>query len=125
MSENPDLEDFAAEWFNVAKTVVQRIGEDPEIVAMREHYQANGAVTMENRSSFIAIANRIKNAVIAELYGPKGSDQFAVFHKRWRHWYDHKGVISPGQAGRRLTNEEHIVYSSTPEAEEFFRNMEK
>jgi hypothetical protein len=115
---------FATEWFALAKTIVERIGQDPEIIAMRKDYQEKGQLTLDQRGQFIAVANRIKGEVMHGEYGPDGSDTYKQFTERWRHWYDNKGVVSNSQVGRRLTNEEHIVYSSTPDAEEFFRNME-
>ncbi len=115
---------FAQEWFNLAKKVVDRISLDSEIKEMKKDYLANKSLSFEQKSRFIAISNRVKYEVMHELYGAEGSESFNQFSDRWRDWYNSKGVVSNSQLGRRLSNEEHIIYSSTPEAEEFFRNME-
>lgn len=124
MNPSPDSEKFAQEWFDLAKKVVDRIALDSEILEMKKDFLAHKNLTFEQRSKFISIANRIKYEVMHELYGADGTDSFVQFSDRWREWYNSKGVVSNSQLGRRLTNEEHIIYSSTPEAEEFFRNME-
>lgn len=123
MDATPKSEKFALEWFDFAKQVVDRIALDPEILAMKEDFLKDRRLSLEQRSQFIAIANRIKYEVMYENYGDEGTDTFMRFTERWREWYDTKGVVSNSQAGRRLTNEEHIVYSSTPDAEEFFMNL--
>lgn len=124
-STDPKVQDFESEWFEFATKVVNRIAKDPEIVSMWDLYKAGNKLSLEQRSQFIAVANRIKMEVMHETYGVDASESFETFKERWKHWYNHKGVVSTNQIGRRLTNEEHIVYSSTPEAEEFFINMEK
>lgn len=124
-SADPKVQEFESEWFKFATVVVNRIAQDPEIVPMRELYKSGGKLSFEQRSQFIAVANRVKMAVMHETYGADHSEDFEKFKERWKHWYNHKGVVSTGQIGRRLSNEEHIVYSSTPEAEEFFINIEK
>jgi hypothetical protein len=121
----PNPKEFQDEWFEVAHRVVRRIAQEPEILAMKEDYKAHKALTLEQRSQFISVANKVKGVVMHEIYGPEGSEDSAAFTKRWRTWYDTKGVVSADQGERRLTNEEHIVYSSTPDAEEFFLNLEK
>jgi hypothetical protein len=91
---------------------------------MHKEFRASGQLSFEQRSQFIAITNRVKSEVIHETYGPDGSEGYLAFKARWRYWYDTKGVVSTYQGDRRLTNEEHIIYSSTPEAAEFFLNFE-
>ena len=124
MHASPDTVKFAEEWFDLAKKVVERIALDSEIMGMKKDFLAHKSLSLEQKSRFIAITNRIKYELIHELYGADGTDSFIKFSLRWREWYDSKGVLSDSQFGRRLTNEDHIIYSSTPEAEEFFRNME-
>lgn len=116
---------FQEEWFNLAKVIVARVAADPEIVAMYDDFKASKSLTFEQRSQFIAITNKVKGQVLHETYGPEESDSFKQFQARWRNWYDTKGVTSALLGDRRLTNEEHIVYSSTPEAVEFFINIER
>lgn len=123
MTSDSSTNEFQAEWFELARKVVARIAADPAIADMRAYYAAHGSLTLEQRSEFVAVANRVKTAVMHEAYGPEGSPEFEEFTARWRHWYDTKGVSSTDQGDRRLTNEEHIVYSSTPDAEEFFSNL--
>lgn len=123
MHANADFVKFAQEWSDLAKQVVDRIALDPEIVEMKADFLAHKSLSLEQRSRFIYVANRIKYEVMHEQYGDDGTDSFAQFSDRWRKWYDSKGVVSNSQFGRRLTNEEHIIYSSTPDAEEFFENF--
>ncbi len=123
MSHDADPKIFEREWFDLAEQIVKRISEDGLIQELNRVFKTNGSLTLEQRSDFIAIANRIKYEVIHETYGEDGSSSFIQFRDRWRHWYNHKGVASTAQAGRKLTNAEHIVYSSTPDAEEFFKNV--
>lgn len=125
MSPDPSTNEFQAEWFDLAKKVVARIAADPVIAGMRASFTEHGSLTLEQRSEFVGVANRVKSAVMHEVYGPEGSSEFEEFTRRWRHWYDTKGVSSTNQGDRRLSNEEHIVYSSTPDAEEFFSNLQE
>lgn len=123
MTEELDSQKFAAEWLDVARQIVARIYQDEVVQRLHEEYVAHGSFTLEQRSDFIAIANKVKGAVLHELYGPDGSASFEEFQARWRNWYDHKGTLP--QENRRLTNEEHIIYSSTPDVEEFFSNFDR
>lgn len=123
MTSDSSTNEFQAEWFELAKKVVARIAADPAVAEMRAYYAEHGSLTLEQRSEFVAVANRVKTAVMHEVYGQEGSPEFEEFTARWRHWYDTKGVSSTDQGDRRLSNEEHIVYSSTPDAEEFLSNL--
>ncbi|MBP9686922.1 MAG: hypothetical protein KBD66_03955 [Candidatus Doudnabacteria bacterium] len=123
MTSDSSTTEFQAEWFELAKDVVARIAADPAVAEMRAYFREHGSLTLDQRSEFVAVANRVKSAVMHEAYGPEGSTGFEEFTRRWRHWYDTKGVSSTDQGDRRLSNEEHIVYSSTPDAEEFFANL--
>ncbi|MBL8031178.1 MAG: hypothetical protein JNK33_02545 [Candidatus Doudnabacteria bacterium] len=123
MSDALDSQKFAAEWLDVAQQIVARIYAEEAVQRLHESYATHGSFTLEQRSDFIAIANRVKSTVLHELYGPEGSSSFQEFQLRWRNWYDHKGTLP--QENRRLTNAEHIIYSSTPDVEEFFSNFDR
>lgn len=123
MTDGLDSQKFAVEWLDVAQQIVARIYTDEVVQRLHEDYVAHGAFSFEQRSDFIAIANRVKGEVLHELYGPDGSTSFQDFQGRWRNWYNHKGTLP--QENRRLTNEEHIIYSSTPDVEEFFSNFDR
>ncbi len=124
MTSDPKTNAFEAEWFDLAKKIVSQIAADPEIMEMRASFAETHTLTFEQRSQFVSIANKVKAAVMHEVYGAEATPEFEEFKERWRNWYDNKGVTSTNQGLRRLTNEEHIVYSSTPDAEEFFSNLE-
>lgn len=123
MTDGLDSQKFAAEWLEVAQQIVAKIYQDEVVQRLHEEYAAHGSFTLEQRSDFIAIANRVKGTVLHELYGSDESPSFVEFQGRWRNWYDHKGIHP--QENRRLTNEEHIIYSSTPDVEEFFSNFDR
>lgn len=116
-------EAFESEWFMLAEKVCERIYRQPEIQEMKNHFTKDGRLTEAERSNFIAIANRVKYDVIHEQFGDKGSQEFEEFRKVWLHWFNNKKGTSEQLHGRRLTNAEHIVYSSTPDPDEFMSNF--
>lgn len=117
-----DPKKFEEQWFALAEVVCQRIYNVPEVKAMKARIAGSGHLTLEESSDFISIANRVKYEVIYEMVGPKTSSTYAAFEQAWRNWFDHKTRTSEQLAGHKLTNAEHIVYSSTPDPEEFLLN---
>lgn len=115
-AENKKFED---EWLIVAKEICHRILEVPEIKAMRDSLKSTGFLTVEQRSAFIGVANKTKYDIIYEKYGKPGTDTFEEFNARWKAWFNDKDSDTVSHWGRRLTNEEHIIFGSTPDPEEF------
>ena len=113
---------FEEQWLKIAEEVCSRILVVPEIQTMRERVKAGVILTPEDRSDFISISNRVKYEVIHELFGLYGTDGFKVFREAWKHWFNNKNAPKFQLEHRRLTNAEHIVYSSTPDPEEFLTN---
>lgn len=112
---------FEEEWIGVAKEIAKRILELPEIKELKNNLNNNGFLSVEEKSQFIAITNKVKYDVIYEKYGKPESDTFEKFNQRWKAWFNNKGTESESRWGKKLTNEEHIIFGSTPDAEEFLR----
>lgn len=123
MQVSHDSTTFEKDWFTLAEKVCQHIYEQPNIQAMVEQFKAGKRLTEDERSDFISTANRVKYEVIYAEYGEKGSETFEEFKTAWKHWFNNKKGTSEQLNGRRLTNAEHIVYSSTPDPEEFLSNF--
>lgn len=124
-----DIQDNAAafeqQWFSLAETICEHIYGQPNIQEMAARFREGKRLTSEERSEFISTANRIKYEVIHERFGDKGTEEFEQFRQAWKHWFNTKKGTSEQLNGRRLTNAEHIVYSSTPDPEEFLANFSK
>lgn len=118
-----DAQKFELEWRALAEQICLRIYQTPEVQAMKADFDANGRLSFEQKSRFIAIANEIKYEAIYEKYGVKGSDGFKNFTRHWQHWFENKGLPGEEQQNRKITNSEHIIYSSTPDPEEFIANF--
>lgn len=114
-----DSDEFQKQWFALAEDICKRIYDEPAIQELKDHFKNGQRLTPEERSSFISTANRVKYEVIQERYGKMGTAEFAEFEKAWKHWFNNKKGTSEQLNGRRLTNAEHVVYSSTPDPEEF------
>ena len=116
---------FETEWHEIADAVCNKIYQNPDIQTMKDEFDEKHTLSPEQRSSFIAIANKLKYEVIYEKFGAHDTQGYDEFVKRWRHWYDNKGVHNQATLDRKLTNAEHILYSSTPDPEEFLSNYTK
>lgn len=118
-----DTQTFETLWVELAQQICHSIYAEPEIQEMKIRFQSKGMVTLQDRSDFITIANRIKYKVIHEIFGPQGSEGYKKFQNAWQHWFNTKTVPKFQTEHRQLTNAEHIVYSSTPSPEEFLVNV--
>ncbi len=121
MALTPENQSFENEWLQVAKEICRRILELPEIQNMRETLKAAGFLTVEQKSTFVGIANKVKYDVIYEKYGKPGTNTFEQFNARWKCWFNDKDGDTVSHWGKRLTNEEHIIFGSTPDPEEFLK----
>ena len=119
MALTPDNHAFETEWLEVARDICRKILENPEVKQMKESLKASGFLTVEQRSSFIGVANKIKYDVIYEKYGKPGTDTFEEFNVRWKAWFNNKDGETVNHWGKKLNNEEHIIFGSTPDPEEF------
>lgn len=119
MATNPVNLEFEKEWMALAKQVCQQILEVPEIKNMKEYLKKNGFLTVEQRGEFIGVANKVKYDLIYEKYGKPGTATFEEFNTRWKAWFNDKDSDAVSHLGKHMTNEEHIIYGSTPDPEEF------
>lgn len=124
MQASMDASEFEKAWKELAEVVCLRIYKEPEVQEMKKTFDAKHSLTYEQKSAFISIANRIKYEVIHERFGADGSPEYEAFKKAWEHWFDNKQTTSKQFEGRRLTNAEHVLFSSTPNPEEFLSNFE-
>ena len=115
-----DTQIFEKEWIELSKKICERIYAEPSIQEMKSRFQSSGIVSSQDRSDFITVANSVKNRVIAELFGPESSEEHKKFKEAWQHWFNTKTAPRFQLENRKLTNAEHIVYSSTPSPEEFW-----
>lgn len=118
-----DTRMFEAQWTELARQICQRIYAEPEIQQMKFRFQNSGVVSLQDRSDFITIANLVKYKVIHEIFGAEGSQGYTKFQEAWQHWFNTKTAPKFQLEHRKLTNAEHIVYSSTPSPEEFLINV--
>lgn len=119
MPLSTENQEFEKTWLADAKEICQRILDNSEIKTMKDSFRATGFLTVEQQSAFIGVCNKIKYDFIYEKYGQSGTPEFEQFNARWKAWFNDKGSDTVSHWGKRLTNEEHIIFGSTPEPEQF------
>jgi hypothetical protein len=123
MNKGFNISEFEDAWRNLSIEISQAIYVIPEIQGLKNSLQANGFLSLEEKSQFIDLCNKTKYKVIQKKYGQEGTEGYYKFSEDWKAWFQSKGVESAHSKGQR-DSVEHIMFGSTPDPEKFLLNFE-
>jgi len=121
--KNSNFQTFDAEWVDLAKEICQTIYTNPRTQEIKHSLQKNGFLTLEEKSEFINICDKIKYDIIYATYGDENSPGYKQFSENWGEWFQQKGVGSSQNRGQR-NSVEHILFGSTPDPTQFLLHFE-
>lgn len=121
---NMDVSQFENEWTDLATQICRAIYHHPRVEELKAALTKNGFLTLEEKSDFINLSDKIKYEMIYSKYGPEVSQGYKDFSEAWKQWFQFKGVSSAKDRGQR-NSVDHILYGSTPDPVEFLMNFEK
>ena len=119
-----DVEGFEKEWRVLGEEICQAVFKNPDIQQIKANFQQNGFLSLEEKSQFINICDRIKYELIYRKYGAEGTEGYKQFSNSWQAWFQAKGVKSQ-KPNEQRTNVDHILYGSTPDPEQFLNGFEQ
>jgi hypothetical protein len=119
-----NFEEFDAQWLELGKEICQKVYNNPRVKEIKQSLVTNGFLTLEEKSEFINISDRVKYEVIYAKVGPDGSDGYKAFSEAWKNWFQKKGVESSHNRGQR-NSVEHILFGSTPDPVQFLNHFEQ
>ncbi|PIR96161.1 MAG: hypothetical protein COT92_02495 [Candidatus Doudnabacteria bacterium CG10_big_fil_rev_8_21_14_0_10_42_18] len=119
-----DVSEFEKQWRILSAKICQTIYIKPEIQELKKVLQSKGFLSVEEKSQFIDICDRIKYEVIQKQYGNEGTGSYKEFSEQWKEWFQNKGVESEHSKGQK-DSVEHIMFGSTPDPARFLMNFEQ
>jgi hypothetical protein len=124
--ENPNqaIVKFEQEWRELASEICQKIYTTKEAQGIKHQLQKNGFLSLEEKSAFIDLCDKVKYDVIFSKYGKEDSEGYGDFSESWKQWFQQKGVESENNRGQR-SSVDHILFGSTPEPEKFLLHFEE
>lgn len=122
-NKGPKFDEFDQEWLQLGRKICQKIYTNERVQEIKNSLQKNGFLTLEEKSEFINLCDKIKYEVIFEKYGQENSEGYKVFSSAWKDWFQQKGVESSHDRGQR-NSVEHILFGSTPDPEQFLLHFE-
>jgi hypothetical protein len=123
MPDLANVEEFEKEWIAISEEVIRRIFESEDIQRLKNKLRSEGHLTIEDRSDFINIVDKIKYDVIFRKYGPADSEGFKSFTRHWEKWLAAKGVARSKPQNLFEENINHLLFGSTPDPEQFLREF--
>lgn len=119
-----DINEFEKQWSELGVEICQAIYITPQAQKLKGLLQKNGFLTMEEKSEFINVCDRIKYEIIYKKYGAEGTEGYKNFSQAWQEWFQKKGVGSSKNRGQR-NSVEHILFGSTPDPAPFLLHFEE
>jgi|GEM_PF-820994 hypothetical protein len=123
MNKGSHFDEFDKEWSDLGKEICQAIYTNPRTQEIKHAFQKNGFLTLEEKSEFINICDKIKYDIIYATYGDENSAGYKKFSDNWKEWFQQKGVGSSQNRGQR-NSVEHILFGSTPDPAQFLLHFE-
>lgn len=117
------IEEFEKQWKDLAQKIGQAIITHPRVIELKNNLEKNGFLTLDEKSEFIIIADKIKYDLIYSQYGPHDSEGYEQFREIWQKWLGAKGVVSAESVSKSQENANHFMYGSTPDPEKFLREF--
>jgi hypothetical protein len=124
MPDKFDFKDFDNMWSEMGKEICQVVYTHPAAQKIKNTLQHNGFLTMDEKSEFINLCDRIKYEVIYSKVGAENSQGYKDFSAGWEQWFQQKGVGSSQNRGQR-NSVEHILFGSTPDPAAFLLHYEE
>jgi hypothetical protein len=123
-NQNFEFQEFDTLWTKLGREICQAIYTNKESQKIKHSLQKNGYLTLDEKSEFINICDRIKYEVIYNKFGVEGSKSYKDFSDSWKNWFQVKGVESQKDRGQR-SSVDHILFGSTPDPVEFLLHFEE
>lgn len=123
MTAATGIDEFEKEWFGLAEEIVKRIFDNETIQQIKTDLRSKGALTWEQKSEFISIADQIKTDLIRERFGEENSESYRNFLGQWQNWQKERGRKRDRAANLYEENINHFLYGSTPDPEEFLKEF--
>jgi hypothetical protein len=121
--KSTNFDDFNKEWMELGKQICQAVYTHPDIQKIKESLQKNGFLTLDEKSEFINICDKLKYEIIYAKFGDEQSEGYKKFSENWKQWFQEKGVGSNENRGQR-NSVEHILFGSTPDPVQFLMHFE-
>ncbi len=122
--QNINTENFEKKWLKLSRQICQAIYVKPEAQELKASLQKNGFLSLEEKSKFIDICDKVKYEVIETEFGKEGTEGYVAFSAAWREWFQDKGVESQKNRSQR-DSVDHIMFGSTPDPEQFLMHFEQ
>ena len=119
-----DVDEFEKSWISLAEEIVRRVMANPEIQRIKTNLRDNGFLSLDEKSTFIVITDKIKYDLILETYGPEGSQGYQDFTEYWQLWVKLRGVQRNKPHNLYEENINHFLFGSTPDPEQFLREFD-
>jgi len=119
-----DVNEFEKEWSALGTEICKAIYKNPKVVVLKANLVNNGFLTLEEKSEFINMSDKIKYELIYAKYGAEDSQGYKDFSESWRQWFQQKGVGSNQNRGQR-NSVDHILFGSTPDPVDFLTKFEE
>ncbi len=116
--------DFEKEWTDLGRKICQAVYVNKTVQEIKHSLQKNGFLTLEEKSEFINICDKIKYDVIYEIYGKEDTESYKKFSEEWKQWFQEKGVESQKERNQR-SSVDHILFGSTPDPIQFLLHFEE
>lgn len=116
--------DFEKEWTDLGRKICQAVYVNKTVQEIKHSLQKNGFLTLEEKSEFINICDKIKYDVIYETYGKEDTESYKKFSEAWKEWFQEKGVESQKERNQR-SSVDHILFGSTPDPVQFLLHFEE
>lgn len=123
MLSDYEILQFEKEWRRLSIKICQAIYINAEIQNLKAKLQKTGFLSLEEKSTFIEISNRIKYEVLQQEFGPENSEKYAEFTQKWFSWFQKKSAGDLKNHFQR-NSVDHIMVGSTPEPEKFLLHFE-
>jgi hypothetical protein len=122
--KSSNFEAFDKEWIELGKQICKAVYAHPNIRKIKNSLEKNGFLTLEEKSEFINICDKIKYEIIYAKFGDEQSEGYKKFSENWKQWFQEKGVGSSQNRGQR-NSVEHILFGSTPDPVRFLTKFEE
>lgn len=116
--------EFDKDWLQLGKEICQAVYTNPRMQELKHALQKNGFLTLEEKSEFIGVCDKMKYEIIYAKFGAENTEGYKQFSENWNMWFQTKGVESQKNRGQR-SSVDHILFGSTPDPAPFLLHFEE